>query len=132
MDPDFIRELFAEFGEVSIKRMFGGQGLYAGSLMFGLVADAVIYLKADETTSPAYAAENCAPFGFETKHGRRVLTSYWRLPDRLYDEPAELAQWARSALAVAKAKKAANNKAMKKPAPRGPAKKIVARRKARR
>lgn len=123
MDPDFIRELFAEFGEVAFKRMFGGQGLYAGGLMFGLVTDSVIYLKADETTSPAYAAENCAPFGYDTKHGRRVLTSYWRLPDRLYDEPGELAQWARAALSVAQAKKAA-----KRPAPKGRAKKSVVKR----
>lgn len=108
MDPDFIRELFAEFGEVSIKRMFGGQGLYAGAVMFGLIADGVIYLKADDETSRAFAAENCAPFGYDTRHGRRVLTSYWRLPDRLYDEPAELAQWAKAAQAVAHAK--ANDK----------------------
>ena len=132
MDPEFIRELFADFGEVQIKRMFGGQGLYAGGPMFGLVTGGVIYLKADETTSRAYAAENCAPFGFDTKHGRRVLTSYWRLPDRLYDEPSELAQWARAALAVAQAKKAMNKKTKKKPASKRPAKKTIVKRKARR
>jgi DNA transformation protein len=29
------------------------------------------------------------------------LTSYWRLPDRLYDDADELAQWARHALKAA-------------------------------
>jgi DNA transformation protein len=109
MDPEFIRELFSKFGDVQIKRMFGGQGLYAGGVMFGLVAGGIIYLKADARTSPAFAAENCAPFGYDTKQGRRVLTSYWRLPDRLYDEPSGLGQWARAALAVARAKAASKN-----------------------
>jgi DNA transformation protein len=121
MSPDFIRELFAEFGDVFIKRMFGGQGLYAGGVMFGLVADGIIYLKADDETSRSFAAENCAPFGYDTKHGRRVLTSYWRLPDRLYDEPAELAQWAKAARAVARAK-ANDKKPVRNPTKRSPGK----------
>jgi DNA transformation protein len=121
MDPEFIRDLFSDFGDVQIKRMFGGQGLYAGGIMFGLIAGGIIYLKADAGTSPAFAAETCAPFGYDTKHGRRVLTSYWRIPDRLYDEPSELGQWARAALAVARAKAASKTKS-KKPLKSSPGK----------
>ncbi len=62
----------------------------------------------------AFEAEGCGPFGYDTKHGRRVLTSYWRLPERLYDEPEELARWARLALGVARAKAAARA-ALRKP-----------------
>ena len=102
MDADFIRELFAEFGDVHIRRMFGGAGLYAGAVMFGLVSDDLIYLKADEETAPAFERERCAPFTYTTKHGKRALMSYWRLPDRLYDDPTELALWARQALAAAR------------------------------
>ena len=107
MDAEFIRELFSEFGPVQVRRMFGGAGLFVDGLMFGLVTDGMIYLKADAETTPAFEREHCAPFGYSTKHGRRVLTSYWRLPDRLYDDAGELAQWARQALAVARKKAAA-------------------------
>ena len=52
-------------------------------------------------TVPAFEREGCAPFEYGTKTGKRAIMSYWRLPDRLYDDPDELAQWARAALAVA-------------------------------
>src|SRR5581483_2154682 len=101
MDPEYIRELFAAFGRVGIQRMFGGAGLYADGVMFALVTDDIIYLKADEAGAPLFEAEGCAPFTYDTKKGRRVSTSYWRVPDRLYDDPDELAGWARRALATA-------------------------------
>jgi DNA transformation protein len=110
VDADFIRELFSQFEPVHIRRMFGGAGLYAGEVMFGLVSDGQIYLKADADTMAAFERENCAPFQYATKGGKRAVMSYWRLPDRLYDDPAELAQWARLALGVAR------NRAARKPA----------------
>lgn len=110
MDAEHIRELFGEFGEVHIRRMFGGAGIYAGDVMFGLVADDLIYLKVDADSVSAFERENCGPFQYATKNGKRGVMSYWRLPDRLYDDPAELAQWAKRALA------AARNKAAAKPA----------------
>jgi DNA transformation protein len=100
MDPEFIRELFAEFGPVAVRRMFGGAGLYADGVMFGLVAGGLIYLKTDAATVPAFEREGCGPFEYGTKTGKRAIISYWRLPDRLYDDADELARWARQALAV--------------------------------
>ena len=70
--------------------------------MFALVSDGVIYLKAGQAATAAFEREGCAPFGYDTRHGRRVLTSYWRMPERLYDYPDELARWARDALAAAR------------------------------
>ena len=61
----------------------------------------VIYLKADEQSIPAFEAEGLAPFSYEAKN-KRVVTSYWRIPDRLYDDPEELAQWSKQAVAAAK------------------------------
>ena len=80
--------------------------------MFGLVSGGQIYLKADDETTPAFAHEGSGPFEYATKTGRRAIMSYWRLPDRLYDDAEELAQWARTALAVVQRRDAA------KPAPK--------------
>lgn len=110
MDAEFIRDLFVEFGPVQVRRMFGGAGLYADGVMFGLVARKVIYLKADDVSIPSFEAEGSKPFGFDTKT-RHVLTSYWRLPERLYDDPEELARWAKGALAAAHRKQAAGKNA---------------------
>ena len=114
MDPDTIQELFAAFGPVQVRRMFGGAGLYADGVMFGLVSDGQIFFKADALTMPAFTREGCAPFEYGTKTGKRAVMSYWRLPDRLYDDADELAQWARTALSVAHRSAAAKPKRVKK------------------
>lgn len=97
-----IEDLLAPLGPIRIKRMFGGGGVYCGSVMFGLIADDVLYLKADKTTAPAFEAEGSAPFVYDGK-GKPVTMSYWRLPERLYDEPDEAVTWGRRALGVARA-----------------------------
>lgn len=107
MDADTIQELFAGFGAVSVRRLFGGAGLFADGVMFGLVSGGEIYLKADEATAPRFAAEGCRPFEYGTKTGRRAIASFRKLPERLYDDADELAEWARQAVAVARRKAAA-------------------------
>lgn len=111
MDPEFIRDLFAPFGPVAVKRMFGGAGLWSEGSMFGLVFDGAIFLKVDETSIPDFEREGSRPFVYtRTKSPGRVgraSLSYWRLPERLYDDPEELAVWAARALAIAERKKLA-------------------------
>jgi DNA transformation protein len=101
-DPDVIIELFSGFGPVTVRRMFSGAGVFAEGLMIALVVDGVVYLKANESFVPLFEREGQLPFSYKTRDGRRTLTSYWRMPERLYDEPDELAQWARLALAAAR------------------------------
>jgi DNA transformation protein len=110
MDAEALVELFAEFGPVSVRRMFGGAGLFVDGLMIGLVSDGVIYLKADSETIPAFEGEGLSQFSYATRDGTRMLTSYWRMPDRLYDDTEELARWARTAHAVALRKAARSPK----------------------
>jgi DNA transformation protein and related proteins len=100
-DSDHICELFAAFGPVRVRRMFGGAGIYADGTMFALVYDGVIYLKTDERTAPAFEREGSSPFEYRGKEGRRAVMSYWRLPERLYDDPDQLASWAHEAVRIA-------------------------------
>jgi DNA transformation protein len=123
LDPDHIAELFAAFGPVSVRRMFSGAGLFVDGLMIAIVADGVIYLKASSAGTEAFAREGCAPFRYGTKNGEHVLTSYWRMPERLYDDPDDLAQWARAALAVAQAAQAAKRRPRTVRRPAGQARK---------
>jgi DNA transformation protein len=90
--------------------MFGGQGIFVDGKMIALVARDVIYLKADAETVPAFEQEGLVPFSYATKNGEHTLTSYWRMPDRLYDDTEELARWARAAHAVAQRKAARQQK----------------------
>jgi DNA transformation protein len=84
-----------------VRRLFGGAGIYAGGTMFALVHEGVIYLKADEQNAQAFDDEQLGPFTYTRRGESASLSSYRRMPDRLYDDPDELADWARAALAAA-------------------------------
>ena len=101
LDPEYIADLFASFGPVRVRKMFGAAGLYAGEVFFGIVSDSRIYLKVDDLTRPDYEAEGKSHFTFELKSGDIGAMSYYELPDRLYDDPDELAAWARKSVAAA-------------------------------
>jgi len=123
LDPEFIRELFAPFRPVTMKRLFGGAGLYADGRIFGLVFDGAIYLKVDDANIPDFEREGSRPFVYtRAKSPSRVghhSLSYWRLPERLYDDPDELKVWAARALAIAERKKFASRaRTKRKPASR--------------
>jgi DNA transformation protein and related proteins len=114
MDPDFIAELFAPFGSVAVRRMFGGAGLFCEGLMFGLVFDGAIFLRVDDASIPDFEREGSKPFVYTRaksagRVGRHSL-SYWRLPERLYDDPEELVSWAQRALEIARLRKATPRK----------------------
>jgi DNA transformation protein len=118
MDAEFIRELFSSFRPVTIRRMFSGAGLFVDGVMFALVVDQAIYLKVGETNEPDFLREDLPPFGYTTSKGRRAVMSYRRMPDRLYDDPDELAQWAGKALQAAQRKATPRKSASKSKAVR--------------
>jgi DNA transformation protein len=112
---EFLKDQLAGFGPVTIRRMFGGAGVYADSVMFALIADDTLYLKADDKTAPSFEAEGMEPFTYETKGRKPIAMSYWEIPPRLLEEPDELAEWARAAHRIACAtKKPARKKAARK------------------
>ena len=120
MDPEFIRDLFAPFCPVKMKRLFGGAGLYADGLIFGLVFDGAIFLRVDETSIPDFEREGSGPLVYSrTKRTGSVALPYWQLPERLYDDPEELAVWAARALAVTERKKLAPRGRRKRKLSRG-------------
>ncbi len=122
---DFLLENLAPLGPVYARRMFGGAGLYCDGLMFALIADDTVYLKADDKTSQDFMSEGLKPFTYHGK-SKPITMSYWRVPERLFDDQDEFVAWADVALRVAKsglkpkrttaAKKKA--KAKSKPKPR--------------
>jgi len=114
-DPDRFDDLFASFGKIRVRRMFGAEGLFRDGLMFGIVHQERIYFKTSDESRQTFIAEGTKPLYYKFKNAEGVLTSYYELPDRLYDDPDELTEWARAAFAVARDKSAAKkkNKAVK-------------------
>lgn len=116
-DPfhEFVAELLHGLGPVSIRRMFGGAGVFREGLMFGLLSDDTIYMKADADLRAALLAEGCAPFLWtRPTTGETVDLGYVSLPSSAMDDPDEAVHWARRAFAVAQAKAAAKPKPKRK------------------
>ena len=101
MDREFLIDLFADFGPVTIRRMFSGFGISADGTNFALALRAGLYFRADEQTIPQFEAESSRPFSYQTSTKTVTVNSYWQLPARLFDDSEELAGWARAALAAA-------------------------------
>jgi len=141
MDRDFLIDLFADFGPVTIRRMFSGYGISADGINFALALRAGLYFRADEQTIPQYEAEGSKPFQYQTRARTVTVNSYWQLPARLFDDTEDLGVWARAALAAAqraalkkrpktrRAAKAVAKKAVKPSATRKKAKKSKPRKK---
>ena len=89
---EFLAEALAPLGHITVRRMFGGAGIYCDGLIFGLLDDDVLYLKADAESIPLFQAEGMAAFSYDTTTGTKAIMSYWRMPERLFDDPEELLQ----------------------------------------
>jgi DNA transformation protein len=97
---EYLTEVFESFGAVRAKRMFGGYGIYHDDLMFALVADDVLYLKADAESSATFVAQGLAQFEY-SKQGRLLRMSYYAAPEEIFDDPEEARLWATLAFEAA-------------------------------
>ena len=98
---EFVRELLSPFGDVQIRSMFGGGGIYYQGVMFAFIADEILYLKSDQSNIPDFEAEDMGPFVYEGKSGKPVRMSYWQVPERLLEDPEEMESWAKKSFTVA-------------------------------
>ncbi len=100
---EYVVEQLALLGHVTVRKMFGGAGLYCDGKMFGLVADDVPYLKVDDSNRDDFVKAGSGPFvPFPDK---AVAMSYYEIPADVLEDPAVLAQWARRSLDIARKKK---------------------------
>jgi len=82
--------------------MFGKTSVFCGGMMIGMVADNTLYVRVDNDSRAAFTeAAAFPPLNYESK-GRTIDLSFWRAPERLFDEPDELVSWAQEALATAR------------------------------
>lgn len=110
----FLEDQFAPIPGVGIRKMFGGLGVFRDGIMFGLGADDVLYLRADEQTRGRYEAEGLKPFTYPMR-GKDMALPYWQAPEAIFEDPDAFRDWADEAFAVAKrAKQAKPAKAKKK------------------
>ena len=99
---EFLREQLAPIGPVTLRRMFGKTGVFCRGAMLGMVTDNTLYFRVDDHNREIFKeAESSPPLNYR-KGSVLIDLAFWRVPERLFDEPDELVVWARAALAAAR------------------------------
>lgn len=101
MEDITLRELFAGLGAISIRRMFGGKGIYHQGIIIALVIDDELLLKADAQSASAFMDAGSRQWSYQSKKtGKPVAMPYWSVPDDAYDDPDTMTDWAQTAFAA--------------------------------
>jgi DNA transformation protein len=100
---EFVLDQLAALPGLRDRSMFGGVGLYAGDVFFGIVASDVLYLKVDDSTRPDYERAGSRPF--KPYEDRPMTMAYYAVPIGVVEDSATLVKWAKRAVAAATASK---------------------------
>src|SRR5262245_12075447 len=77
---DYVLDQLAALREVRARKMFGGIGLYAGDVFFGLIASDVLYLKVDDSNRARYETAGCEPFRPYPDKSSAMTMPYYNVP----------------------------------------------------
>src|SRR5271170_8022417 len=99
---EFLRDQLAPLGRITMRRMFGKTGVFCDAVMFGMMTENTLYFRVDDQNQMTFQeAKSFPPLNYQKK-GCTIDLSFWRVPERLFDEPDEFVNWARAALAAAR------------------------------
>jgi len=96
----YIVDLMQSIGPVQAKRMFGGHGVFLDGLMFALIVDGTLYLKADKDSEQAFREKGLQAFSYY-KQGRETKLSYYQAPEDALEDSELMREWAGRAYACA-------------------------------
>ncbi|HKT16410.1 MAG TPA: TfoX/Sxy family protein [Stellaceae bacterium] len=97
----FVTDQLRRWAPVSVRRLFGGQGIYRGERMFAFIRRDTLYLRTDDINRPDFMAAGMGPLRVGKPGKARIALSYHEAPAEILDEPEQLVQWAERAFAAA-------------------------------
>ncbi len=97
---DHLKDLFSLFGVITIRKMFGGAGIYCDGKIFAIADDDDVWLKVDDVSRAEFEEAGLKPFEVEMQ-GKKGTMSYYKPPDDIYDDEDALRHWAELALGAA-------------------------------
>jgi DNA transformation protein and related proteins len=85
---------------IRARSMFGGVGIYASDLFFGLVDDDTLYLKVDDSNRRRFEERGMGPFRPYGEQGE--VMQYYEVPEDLLEDPEALRPWVEASIGVAR------------------------------
>jgi DNA transformation protein len=98
---DYIEDMLMPFGDIRIRKMFGGYGIYKGSLFFALIIDDALYFKVSNQDCAIYEKLGSKPFSYIKKNGKQVAMSYWEFSNDIIENNSKFAKLVNRALIAA-------------------------------
>lgn len=96
----YVVDLMQSIGPAYSKKMFGGYGIFLDGLMFALIANSTLYLKADKATEADFVERGLEAFSYQ-KQGKIFKLGYFQAPEETLDNIEEMRDWANKAYSVA-------------------------------
>jgi len=96
----YVEAQLEDITGLKFRRMFGGFGLYAGELFFGILHRERLYFRINDQTKKRY--EKAGMDVFITPARKKALKNYYEVPLEVIEQRNELAEWAREAVSAAK------------------------------
>jgi DNA transformation protein len=93
MEPSEIADMFSALGTVTVRRMFGGKGVYFKGSIVAVEFQGDVLLKADSVSAPVFEAAGATRWAYEGRGGKTVNMPYWSIPADAFDDPAIMARW---------------------------------------
>jgi len=93
---DYVVDQLGKLGYVTVKKMFGGAGIYYDGLIFGLLAGDILYFKVDDSNKLDYVRAGMEPF--QPFDDKPMVMSYYEVPVDILENRELLAEWAKRAL----------------------------------
>ena len=93
MEQYEIEDMFSALGRITIRRMFGGKGIYFRGEIIAIEFHGDVLLKADVVSAPVFEAAGSNRWTYEGRSGKAVNMPYWSIPDEAFDDPDMMARW---------------------------------------
>ncbi|MCS6294449.1 MAG: TfoX/Sxy family protein [Nitrospira sp.] len=107
---DFVLDQLADLRGLTCRAMFGGYGLRYRETFFGIIHKGRLYFKVTPETVESYWAMGTKPFRVTST---MTLKTYYEVPADIFEDAAQLAEWAETASTAQRLKPARRRVASK-------------------
>lgn len=92
----FILDQLSLFAPIGVRRMFGADCLFKKGMMFAIIDDDILYVRADDESRPLFLEADCDRFYYWTRRAgikKQVALSYYQVPSSALDDSDTLRDW---------------------------------------
>ena len=93
-----VLDQLSVIGEITIRPMFGGHGLYWRETIFGILFRSKLHFKVDDRSMGDFVSRGMGPF---RPNERQTLKSYYEVPPEVLADPEALLSWAGESIRAA-------------------------------